>query len=68
MGNSPIAVPTVQLRAGMVNSDTVVDILDVSTVVACFGAADLNGDGVCDIIDASLVVSNFRTISPQTWP
>jgi hypothetical protein len=80
VGSSAVALPSVQLRAGLVNSDTAVNIQDISAVVASFGTSpqaridaqgrfvDQNGDGGVSILDISAVVSSFGLSSPTSWP
>ncbi|WP_245911400.1 malectin domain-containing carbohydrate-binding protein [Neolewinella xylanilytica] len=52
-----------ELRAGNLNADNSVSILDFSLLANSFGqsgqAADFNGDGVTNILDFSLQASNF---------
>jgi hypothetical protein len=79
VGSTPVVVPDVQLRAGLVNNDAVVNINDISATVAAFGSAppnrvdtqgrlvDANGDGAVNINDISAVVSNFGQASPRPW-
>ncbi|MSQ13269.1 MAG: hypothetical protein EXR47_03855 [Dehalococcoidia bacterium] len=80
VGSSAVTLPTVQLRAGLVNNDTAVTILDISAVVAAFGTSppsrldaqgrfvDQNGDGAVTINDIFAVVSSFGQSSPTSWP
>lgn len=70
----------VELRAGLVDHDNAVTILDISAVVASFGESvidradglgrivDLNADGVVSVRDISAVASNFGLTSPLPWP
>jgi hypothetical protein len=52
-----------EMRAGNLNADNVVNILDFSLLASVFGQAgqssDFNGDGVTNILDFSLLASNF---------
>jgi hypothetical protein len=63
---------TVELVAGDVNDDGVIDITDAVAIGAAFGNplanpnADLNDDGAVNVLDLILVASNFGTI-PPTW-
>ena len=58
--------------AGDVNVDFVVDLEDLSTLLAQFGgdcgvqpcAGDLNGDGTVDLTDLSLLLASFGTTCP----
>jgi Ca2+-binding EF-hand superfamily protein len=70
----------VELRAGDINGDGLVNINDVTGTVASFGKAvnnqkddqgrivDLNGDGVVNINDVTAAVSNFGLLGPLPWP
>ena len=74
-----LVVPVVQLRAGLVNDDLVVDDADLNATTASFGAlienrvdaqgriVDLNGDGLVNVQDVNAVVSNLGMTSPQPW-
>jgi hypothetical protein len=65
-----------QLRAGDVDDNGVVDLVDVTLVGANFGIdaipeianVDLNGDGVIDVRDLSLAGGNFDLVSPLLSP
>ena len=60
---SELDLGTTVLRAGDINDDGAVDILDIAYIGARFGGsdplADLNGDGEVDILDLVLAASNF---------
>jgi hypothetical protein len=49
------------------NSDGVVDVIDLSILVSRWGSsdatADINGDGVVDALDLSVLVSNWGAVS-----
>jgi hypothetical protein len=74
-----IDLPPVELRAGLVNGDTVVNILDISSVASNFlnsvsgrtdglgRIVDLNADGIVNILDISMVASNFGRSGLQGW-
>jgi hypothetical protein len=74
-----ILLPVV-LRAGLVNDDNTVSILDISAAAASFGSVvtgradelgrivDVNADGVVSILDISAIASNFGSVSPVAWP
>jgi hypothetical protein len=80
VAGSPVTVPTVQLRCGLVDSNLFVNINDITATVASFGKTlptrvdalgrfvDQNGDGFVNINDITCVVSGFGTTSPQPWP
>ena len=80
VGGSPVTLFAPELRAGLANRDDVVNIRDISTITASFGAivvgrvdglgniVDMNADGMVDIRDISAVAANFGSTSPQLWP
>jgi hypothetical protein len=80
VGAGTTALQAVDLRTGLVNADTAVNINDISATVASFGVTsatrldaqgrfvDVNGDGAININDISAVVSNFGMSSPTAWP
>ena len=80
VSGSSVVLIHAELRAGLVNGDTIVSIRDLSAVAASFGQVvadrtdglgrivDLNGDGVVNINDISAVASNFGASSPLPWP
>jgi hypothetical protein len=63
----------VELVAGDVNGDGVIDIIDAVAIGAAFGdpasnpAADLNDDGDVNVFDLILMSVNFGATSPTTW-
>ena len=75
-----MTLPEVELRAGLVDADSVVSIRDISAVAVLFGQevdnrvddlgriVDINADGVVNALDISAVASNFGMIGPQAWP
>ena len=75
-----VNLPDVELRAGLVNGDNVVDIADINAIMDSFGltvnnrrdaqdrVVDINGDGVVNIYDMTAAASNFGKTSPQPWP
>jgi hypothetical protein len=74
-----IVLSSAELRAGLVNGDSVVDLTDVLLVAAQFGNivdrpnssghyTDVNVDGIVDLTDVLLAASSFGLASPQTWP
>jgi hypothetical protein len=48
------------------NSDGVVDVIDLSILVSRWGSsdatADINGDGIVDALDLSVLVSNWGAV------
>jgi len=80
IAGASVTVPTFELRSGLVDSDGVVSIRDISAIAASFGVTgltdrldvqgrivDLNGSGNVDILDISAAASNFGVVSPQNW-
>lgn len=63
LGSAPATTTMDELRAGNLNADNAVNILDFSLLANSFGqngqSSDLNGDGVTNILDFSLLSSNF---------
>jgi hypothetical protein len=63
----------VELVAGDVNDDGMIDIVDAVAIGAAFGdaesnpEADLNDDGAVNILDLILMAVNFGASSPTTW-
>ena len=80
VGAGTTALQAVELRTGLVNTDTAVNINDISATVASFGVTsatrldaqgrfvDANGDGAININDISAVGSNVGQSSPTAWP
>jgi cytochrome c peroxidase len=74
-----VAVPAVELAAGLVDSNTVISIHDISALAASIGATqccrrdaqgrltDLDGDGIVNITDLDLAASNFGAAGPAIW-
>ncbi len=62
-----------QLKAGDIDGDDAVTIVDVSLVAGAFGepanggSADLNATGTIDITDVSLTAGNFGLAGPSAW-
>ncbi|MFN8455435.1 MAG: dockerin type I domain-containing protein [Anaerolineae bacterium] len=67
---SAAAVGTVTLRAGDVNGDNHIDILDLAQLAQHYLSTDvttdLNSDGVVNILDLALVAGNFQQRGPLT--
>ena len=75
-----VELPDTRLRSGLVDSDGVISIRDISAIAASFGQSvsadrldgsgrivDLDADGVVSILDVSAAASNFGAISPVSW-
>jgi len=57
--------PVVPECVGDLNGDGVVDVLDLSILLASFGssdAGDLNGDGVTDVADLGILLASFGSV------
>ena len=75
----PVTLPPTELRCGLVNGDTVADLLDLLAIAASLGATvenrvdasgnvvDQNGDGTVDVLDLVCAGSNFALESPMPW-
>lgn len=63
----------VELLAGDVNGDGLIDIVDAVAIGAAFGdpasnpAADLNDDGAVNVLDLILMAVNFGAEAPTVW-
>lgn len=66
-------LPQVTLKAGDVNGDGAITIIDVSIVSSNYdlpagpSGGDLNRNGRVDIVDVSLVSTNFDLTGPTAW-
>ncbi len=77
--NVDIVMPTIELQGGLVNSDSIVDAVDISLVVTAFGTTpvarvdgsgnwvDINGDSAVSGIDISITLSNVTMGAVITW-
>lgn len=63
----------IELVAGDVNGDGVIDVVDAVAIGAAFGdpasnpAADLNDDGAVNVLDLILMSVNFGAEAPTVW-
>ncbi|GAB4526838.1 MAG: hypothetical protein Kow0063_01490 [Anaerolineae bacterium] len=63
----------VELLAGDVNGDGIIDIVDAVAIGTAFGdpasnpAADLNDDGAINVLDLILMAVNFGVEAPTVW-
>ena len=74
-----IVMPSTELQGGLVNSDSIVDAVDISLVVTAFGTTpvarvdgsgnwvDINGDSAVSGIDISTTISNVTMDAVKTW-
>lgn len=70
-GNN-IVLPTINLLAGDVDGNNVIDQFDALTIGMSYttsspAAADLNNDGVIDFLDLELLAENYRMTGPSIW-
>jgi hypothetical protein len=69
-GVGALNLGSIQLLAGDVNSDNVIDILDLAYMATRFhtsdSLADLNADGLVSILDLATAASNYRQSGPLT--
>lgn len=65
-------LPPVELPAGDLNGDAVVNILDLALIAVAYQgtdpAADVNANGVVDLFDLTLAAQNFNRRGPIDWP
>lgn len=66
------ARPTVNLLAGDIDGNNVIDQFDALTVgmsynTATPSSADLNNDGTIDFLDLELLADNYRKTGPSVW-
>jgi hypothetical protein len=71
-GGNNTELPTVNLVAGDVDGNNVIDQFDALTIgmsytTATPTSADLNNDGVIDFLDLELLAENYRKTGPSTW-
>ena len=72
-------MPSTELQGGLVNSDSIVDAVDISLVVTSFGLTpagrtdgsgnwvDINGDAAVSGIDISITLSNILLTGTKAW-
>ena len=63
---------TVQLIAGDIDGNNVIDQFDALTIgmsynTAAPAAADLNNDGNIDVLDLEILALNYRATGPIAW-
>jgi len=71
-GGSTSTMPTINLLAGDIDNNNVIDQLDALTIgmsynTAVPAAADLNNDGVINVLDLELLALNYRKTGPVAW-
>lgn len=72
MAGETIVKPVVDLLAGDVDGNNVIDQFDALTIGMNYTAstptsADLNNDGAIDFLDLELLAENYRKTGPSTW-
>ena len=65
-------LPTIDLLAGDIDNNNVIDQLDAMTIGMNYNAAepvsaDLNSDGVINVLDLELLARNYRATGPVAW-
>jgi hypothetical protein len=71
-GGNVTTLPTINLLAGDIDNNNVIDQLDAMTIGMNYNtitpsAADLNNDGVINILDLELLAKNYRMTGPIVW-
>ncbi len=65
-------LPPVTLRAGDLNGDGEVNILDLTLIARVYHSADptadVNANGLVDLFDLTLAAQNFKQRGPTPWP
>jgi hypothetical protein len=72
MAGETIVKPNVNLLAGDVDGNQVIDQFDALTIGMNYtastpAAADLNNDGAIDFLDLERLAENYRKTGPTTW-
>jgi hypothetical protein len=67
-----IIKPTINLPAGDIDGNSVIDQFDALTIGMNYGgstpaAADLNNDGVINVLDLELLAANYRLSGALSW-
>jgi hypothetical protein len=71
-GGSASTMPTINLLAGDIDNNNVIDQFDAMTIGMSYNvaepvAADLNSDGVINVLDLELLARNYRDTGPVAW-
>jgi hypothetical protein len=71
-GGNITTLPVVNLLAGDIDNNNVIDQFDALTIgmsynTATPAAADLNNDGFINVLDLELLARNYRKIGPVIW-
>ncbi len=72
IGGSTITQPTVNLLAGDIDNNNIIDQFDAMTIGMAYNtstpaAADLNNDGVINVLDLEVLAQNYRQTGPVPW-
>ena len=65
-------MPTIDLLAGDIDGNNVIDAFDALTIGINYGLAapteaDLNDDGIIDVLDLELLAANYNAVGPTPW-
>lgn len=65
-------MPTIDLLAGDIDNNNVIDQFDAMTIGMSYNtadpvSADLNSDGVINVLDLELLARNYRATGPVAW-
>lgn len=71
-GGGTTVMQTIQLPAGDIDGNDVIDQFDAMTIGFNYGlstpdAADLNNDGIIDVLDLELLAANYRQAGALNW-
>ena len=71
-GGAASTMPTIDLLAGDIDNNNVIDQFDAMTIGMSYNgadpvAADLNSDGVNNVLDLELLARNYRDTGPVAW-
>lgn len=71
-GGGTTVMQTIQLLAGDIDGNDVIDQFDAMTIGFNYGlstpdAADLNNDGIIDVLDLELLAANYRQAGALNW-
>jgi len=71
-GGNTTTLPTIDLLAGDIDNNNVIDQLDALTLgmnynTATPAAADLNNDGIINVLDLELLAQSYRDTGPTVW-
>jgi carboxypeptidase family protein len=71
-GGAASTMPTINLLAGDIDNNNVIDQFDAMTIGMSYNtadpvSADLNSDGVINVLDLELLAQNYRQTGPTAW-